>query len=551
VSNQDLDNAIKSINQSASVANQTTDYFNQVLDGDKFTTVQNPVTGKQSPSVQKAVYDQYQNDVNQIHQDVVASNAAADRAEAAAGAVGPQVREAIRRSYDEAGFNLVDGSFRVGFALVNANDVALDETTGKAYSGVSGTYPAGTSTAGFVDQSSKLLRQYKAPYIGGYERTIPDRLADRVSIRDFGVMGDGTEETAKIQAAVTAVCGAGRTLVVPPPMVGSHYICQDIQFPNTSWKMAADGGPTIVQFATPDGVSNQNIFDLTNCNGPAKWLEGICFGRLAAGGYDGIIGLLTNNSNGLHMLRCWFRGLARGFDMHGTFFELDGTVFEYCATAINGLANAKESMIRGTTYYRNEQDIIIPAGDNSTFIHADSTHIGTKTRGIDIRGDNAVIRAVTAKDDGTGYTPVIVRVTSGKSNIVDGIESTFGSDVVKVEGAASVGNLLSKIVVPSSANVQRGVSISAASRTTVLGADIAQSSVAAVRLDTAADTELHGVNGAGTIGLSLNACSQLRAFGGKFQGTTADTAQDSANSTNPRFYGTKGNLAPITAAIYI
>ena len=460
-------------------------------------------------------------------------------------------QEALRRSYAEVGYNLVGGSFQSGFTLVNANDVALDISSGKAYSGSPGSYPARTSITGFVDQSTKLLRQYKAPYIGGYERTIPDRLADRVSIRDFGVMGDGTEETAKIQAAVTAVCGAGRTLVVPPPLVGSHYVCQDIQFPNTSWKLVADGGPTIVQFATPKGVSNQNIFDLSNCTGPAKWLDGIGFGRLTAGSYDGIIGLLTNNSNGLHMMRCWFRGLARGFDMHGTLFELDGNVLEYCATGINGLANAKESIIKGTTYYKCEQDIIVPAGDNSTFMHVDSTHIGTKTRGIDLRGDNAYVRGVTARDDGTGYTPIIVRVTSGKANVVDGVSATFGSDVVKVEGAASVGNVIGKIVVPSTANVQRGLFISAAPRTTVLGAEIVQSSVAAVRLDSAPDTELHGVNGAGAIGLSINACSQLRAFGGKFQGTTADTAQDAANSTNPRFYGTKGNLAPITAAVYI
>lgn len=66
------------------------------------------------------------------------------------------VRESIRRSYAEAGYNLVAGSFRVGFTLANKNDVALDESSGKAFSGVAGTYPAGTSTTGFVDESGKL-----------------------------------------------------------------------------------------------------------------------------------------------------------------------------------------------------------------------------------------------------------------------------------------------------------------------------------------------------------------------------------------------------------
>ena len=73
------------------------------------------------------------------------------------GALRPSVIEALRRSYAEAGYNLVSGSFQAGFTLVNANDVALDEATGKVFSGVVGTYPAGTSTTGFVDSSANLL----------------------------------------------------------------------------------------------------------------------------------------------------------------------------------------------------------------------------------------------------------------------------------------------------------------------------------------------------------------------------------------------------------
>ena len=65
------------------------------------------------------------------------------------------VREALRRSYAEAGYNLVDGSFEAGGTLVNANDVLLQERTGKAFSGPAGTVAAGTNPAsgGFVDRS--------------------------------------------------------------------------------------------------------------------------------------------------------------------------------------------------------------------------------------------------------------------------------------------------------------------------------------------------------------------------------------------------------------
>lgn len=65
----------------------------------------------------------------------------------------PTVRESTRRSYAEAGYNLVAGSFQAGFTLVNINDVALDEASGKAFSGAAGAYPAGTSTVGFIDRS--------------------------------------------------------------------------------------------------------------------------------------------------------------------------------------------------------------------------------------------------------------------------------------------------------------------------------------------------------------------------------------------------------------
>lgn len=78
----------------------------------------------------------------------------------AIGKLTPQIREALRRSYAEAGYNLVAGSFEAGGTLVNANDVLLQERTGKAFSGPAGTVAAGTNPAsgGFVDKSGGLLR---------------------------------------------------------------------------------------------------------------------------------------------------------------------------------------------------------------------------------------------------------------------------------------------------------------------------------------------------------------------------------------------------------
>ena len=78
-----------------------------------------------------------------------------------------QVREALRRSYADAGYNLVDGSFEAGGTLVNANDALLHEASGKAFSGPAGPVSAGTNPAsgGFVDRSGDI-----SVYAGSYDR---------------------------------------------------------------------------------------------------------------------------------------------------------------------------------------------------------------------------------------------------------------------------------------------------------------------------------------------------------------------------------------------
>lgn len=77
------------------------------------------------------------------------------------GELSKQAREALRRSYAEAGLNMVSGSFEKGGVLVNANDVLLHEATGKCYSGNPGTIPPGTlpNAGGFTDKSQKLFRE--------------------------------------------------------------------------------------------------------------------------------------------------------------------------------------------------------------------------------------------------------------------------------------------------------------------------------------------------------------------------------------------------------
>lgn len=104
-------------------------------------------------------------------------------------------REATRRSYAAVGLNVVTGSFQAGFTLVNANDVALDEVSGKAFSGITGTYPAGTSTSGFTDVS--------------------DFFGSPVNIEWFGASVSKSDNLAEITAAISYCRLHGKSLYVP------------------------------------------------------------------------------------------------------------------------------------------------------------------------------------------------------------------------------------------------------------------------------------------------------------------------------------------------
>lgn len=132
------------------------------------------------------------------------------------------VRESLRRSYAEAGYNLVDGSFEAGGALVNANDVLLQERTGKAFSGPAGVVSAGTdpTSGGFVGRSG-----FVRPYYSVLHGTVADIASGAflagsvVSVvdREFGlyeIMGSGWPVAANGWDVLAA--GAGRVAVYRP-----------------------------------------------------------------------------------------------------------------------------------------------------------------------------------------------------------------------------------------------------------------------------------------------------------------------------------------------
>lgn len=137
-------------------------------------------------------------------------------------------REALRRSYSDAGYNMVDGSFELGAVLQNATDAILLESAGKAYSWggtLPVTVPAGsTPTTGSAwiplwgitlraelaaDNGADLV--YFRPNAVGLsvKRSLSDILEDLFSIESL----DQTDLVASFQQAIN---NGIKSFYVPP-----------------------------------------------------------------------------------------------------------------------------------------------------------------------------------------------------------------------------------------------------------------------------------------------------------------------------------------------
>lgn len=100
---------------------------------------------------------------------------------------------------------------------------------------------------------------YSPSGTGATDRTVESRLRDSYNIRDFGVNGDGSDETLKMQAAIDAVHAAGGgSLLIPFTSQKYRITSPLILRPNVSL-IGTGGSPLIENTRTSGGVGLQEV----------------------------------------------------------------------------------------------------------------------------------------------------------------------------------------------------------------------------------------------------------------------------------------------------
>jgi hypothetical protein len=256
-------------------------------------------------------------------------------------------REALRRSYAEAGYNLVDGSFEVGGTLASTSDVLLLESAGTAYAWT-GAYPGGgydvapgidpTVVPGFALRKNVVLRDHLLD--GPLTQMLSGRFAlrDMVSVLDFdGVVGNGVnDDTAGFKAASDYIVSiGGGTLLVPKPAV--KYMVGDLVM---RCSMLGIGSPTIQNTNSANLTKGIRYTGVTPHIGQL-FVHGITFdGGVSADPADWASGYDSFTGNfGLYIAYSPSRVTVRDCNFNNAHWsglrieECDGVLIESCHTS--------------------------------------------------------------------------------------------------------------------------------------------------------------------------------------------------------------------------
>lgn len=366
-------------------------------------------------------------------------------------------------------------------------------------------------------------------------------------VRAWGTVGDGVaDDTVAIQKAVTAFCGAFRTLRFP---AGGYRISSAITFPNTSFSIVGDG-PTETYIQPLATATTINCFDFTGCNGPAKVIRDVSFKGPATFVYGSGSAINCSGTNGLYLDNVWMRGIYSGIKTAtSSFICLSFCTFESCYVAANITDTLDESVWIGTTFYQNDSDINV-AGAQATFSINKTTAIATRTNVLLITGSGLNVDGLFCKDNGSGNTPNIVNIT-GANNVISNVSSSsFGARLVYVQGALATGNRLSGL---NASGVPIGVEIVSGAGNSIRNLSVSGATTYAIRVNTANNNKFFDFDlKSCAIGVSFVANDLTEFKDGKISGsTTADWHQDVANTGRLLIDNVESNESGLSGVEYI
>ncbi len=130
------------------------------------------------------------------------------------------------------------------------------------------------------------------PHPGGIPRSVEDKLAERLSARDFGAAGDGTtDDGPALQAAMNAAAAAGKHLEIGE---GTYRSAQPLVLPGAAAGLTMRGA---ILYAGPAGQAALTLGDGAAVRNAAKLYEGLRVIRETLADWldEGDIGVLLRN----------------------------------------------------------------------------------------------------------------------------------------------------------------------------------------------------------------------------------------------------------------
>jgi hypothetical protein len=172
-----------------------------------------------------------------------------------------------------------------------------------------------------------------APFAGAVPRTVEDKLAEHLSARDFGAVGDGVvDDGPALQAAMNAAGAAGKALLIGE---GSFRTTLPLILPGPAQGLTMRG---VLLYAGPGGQPALTIGDGGAARNANKHHQGLAVLRATQADWDseGDIGLLLRNHDASVIEVREVTGFTIGIRTLG-----DGRGFEDTTLILNRIVNNK------------------------------------------------------------------------------------------------------------------------------------------------------------------------------------------------------------------